>query len=128
MVFVLSFHKNPDIEEIFDFVADFEDGEIKKIDDEQRKSVFDIFSGIFNNLARLDEIIAPYCVSRPFARLDSVALAVLRLAAYEILFMNEIPNAVSINEAVELAKIYGDDFSPAFINALLGEVAKCFES
>jgi N utilization substance protein B len=126
MVFILNFYKTPDVNEIFDFVADFEDEEnqVRKIGDEQRKFVFDVFSGIFNNLARLDEIIAPCCVSRPFARLDSVALAILRLAVYEIEFMEELPNAVSINEAIELAKVYGDEDSPAFINGLLGEVAK----
>jgi N utilization substance protein B len=60
--------------------------------------------------------------------LDSAALAILRLAVYEIAFMEEIPNAVSINEAIELAKVYGDDDSPAFINGLLGEVAKRLEN
>ena len=126
MVFILNFYKTPDVNEIFDFVADFEDNEnrIGKIGAEQRDFVFGVFSGIFNNLARLDEIIAPCCESRPFARLDSVALAVLRLAVYEIMYMQEIPNAVSINEAIELAKAYGDDDSPAFINGLLGEIAR----
>jgi transcription antitermination protein NusB len=49
---------------------------------------------------------------------------ILRLAAYEILFCDEIPAAVSINEAVEIAKRYGDDNSPAFINGILDRIAK----
>ncbi len=57
-------------------------------------------------------------------RLSKVALALLRLALYEMLFCPEIPVGVSINEAVELAKKYGAAEDPAFVNGVLGAVAK----
>ena len=54
--------------------------------------------------------------------MPKVDLAILRLAVYEIRFEEDIPEGVSINEAVELAKIYGSDKSPSFINAALSKV------
>ena len=49
-------------------------------------------------------------------------LAIVRLAVGEILFMDEVPNAVAINEAVNMAKRYGTEQSPKFINAVLGKI------
>ena len=49
-------------------------------------------------------------------------LAIIRVAAGEIIFMEDIPRAVSINEAVELAKKYGTEHSPQFVNAVLGKI------
>ena len=58
------------------------------------------------------------------SRMGRVDLAILRLALYEILFDEEVPVKVGINEAVELAKLYGGDDSPSFVNAILGKLAK----
>ena len=60
-------------------------------------------------------------------RMNKVDLAILRLAAYEIRFQDDIPVRVSINEAVELAKLYGGDESPQFVNGVLGNFLKHFE-
>lgn len=57
------------------------------------------------------------------ARMAKVDLAILRLAAYELLYDAEIPSRVAINEAVELAKKFGGDESGAFINGVLGKIA-----
>ena len=57
-------------------------------------------------------------------RMAKADLAVLRLAVYEILFDEEIPAGVAINEAVELAKTYGSDASPSFINGILARFAE----
>ena len=56
-------------------------------------------------------------------RMTKVDLTVIRLAAYEILYDEEVPTGVAINEAVELAKRYGTDQSPAFVNAILAKLA-----
>ena len=56
-------------------------------------------------------------------RMSKVDLTILRLAYYEMNFDEDIPVKVAINEAVELAKIYGGDDSPAFINGVLGKLA-----
>ena len=58
------------------------------------------------------------------ARMGKVDLTVLRLAVYEIMFDEEIPTGVAINEAVELAKKFGQDSSPAFVNGVLAKFSK----
>lgn len=57
-------------------------------------------------------------------RISRVALAVMRLALYEILYLDDIPVSVSINEAVELAKKYGGDEDAAFVNGVLGGIVR----
>ena len=57
-------------------------------------------------------------------RISKVALAVLRVAIYELLYEEDIPQSVSINEAVELAKTYGDKDTPGFVNGVLASVSK----
>ena len=55
--------------------------------------------------------------------MTKVDLTIIRLAAYEMLYDEEVPTGVAINEAVELAKRYGTDQSPAFVNAVLAKLA-----
>ena len=57
-------------------------------------------------------------------RISRVALSIMRLAVYEMLFVEDIPVSVSINEAVERAKIYGGDEDASFINGVLGGIAR----
>lgn len=57
-------------------------------------------------------------------RIGKVELAILRVAVYEILFDEDVPNKVAINEAIELAKRYGTEEAPAFINGVLAKVSK----
>ncbi len=57
-------------------------------------------------------------------RMGKVELTILRLAAYEILHDEQVPAKVAINEAVELAKVYGGENSPGFVNAILGKMVK----
>lgn len=72
----------------------------------------------------LDQVIAGHLRGWSFRRLSKVALALLRLAVYELLFEEDIPTSVSINEAVELAKTYGGQGDASYINGVLGSVAK----
>ena len=58
------------------------------------------------------------------SRMPKVDVAILRLAVFELLYMDDIPDAVAINEAVDMAKKYGTDESKAFINGILGKIAK----
>ncbi len=80
-------------------------------------------AGVKDNLSRIDELITQNASGWSFDRLSSVDLAIMRLALFEILYKDDIPTSVSINEAVELAKVYGEDDSPAFINGILGTIA-----
>lgn len=68
--------------------------------------------------ARLEEISAGWSLER----IGKVELTILRLALYEILYDEQIPNAVAVNEAVELAKTFGGDSSYSFVNGVLSKV------
>ena len=70
----------------------------------------------------LDERINAVSVGWKTNRMNRTDLAILRLAVYEILFDDDIPDKVAINEAVELAKQYGEDESYSFINGVLGQI------
>ena len=71
--------------------------------------------------AEIDSLIDGASKKWRISRLSKTDLMLLRVAVYEIRFDDEIPNKVSINEAVELAKIYGGDESPAFVNGVLAK-------
>ncbi len=72
----------------------------------------------------LDEIIASCSSHWKPGRMARATLAILRVAVCEMYYFDEIPDSVSINEAVELAKIYGGDEDPGFVNGVLGAVEK----
>ena len=76
------------------------------------------------NAETCDSVIESNLRGWKLSRLPKVTLAILRLAVAEILFCDEIPDSVSANEAVELAKKYGGDEAPKFINGLLGSVIR----
>lgn len=74
------------------------------------------------NSGTINELISKYAKNWSIERMPKVDLAVLKVAICEILFVEDIPNKVSINEAIEIAKIYCDDKTPKFINGILGSV------
>jgi len=76
------------------------------------------------NLQALDEEIAKRLKGWKLNRISRASLAILRMAACEIRHFDEIPVGASINEAVELAKVYADDEAPKFINGVLGAIAR----
>ena len=78
--------------------------------------------GVADHASRIDEVLAGYTADWPVDRLPSVDRAVLRLATYELLWSTEVPPAVAIDEAVELAKSLSTDNSPAFVNGVLSRV------
>ena len=86
--------------------------------------VKNVFFGVFGNIEKIDEVISKNAVGWTIKRITKTALAILRLAIYEIEFYDEIPVSVSINEAVELAKKYATKEDAAFINGILSTVAK----
>ncbi len=83
------------------------------------------FFGVIDNLSKIDEkITAVLPENRGFSRLSDVVRAILRLAVYEIFYREDVPEKVAINEAVELAKRYGEDDAPGFVNGVLSGVVK----
>jgi N utilization substance protein B len=84
----------------------------------------DVLLGVEGNLQIIDEKIKKYSKNWKLERLSKVDKAILRLATYEILFKEDIPDIVAINEGVELAKNYSNEDSPKFINGLLDQIRK----
>lgn len=82
----------------------------------------DKFEQIISRLAEIDEMVNQVAQGWKTTRMGKVDLTLIRLAVYEIKFEEDIPEGVAINEAVELAKSYGTDDSPSFINGILAKL------
>jgi N utilization substance protein B len=93
-------------------------------DGEMLQFAQELVLGVEENIEFIDNIIKKYTPSWPLERLNLTDKNILRLAIYEMFFRPDIPEIVSINEAIELAKLYGTDDSPAFINGVLDNVYK----
>ncbi|MFP3014180.1 MAG: transcription antitermination factor NusB [Arsenophonus sp.] len=81
----------------------------------------ELLSGIATNILDLDRKITPY-LSRQLSEIDQIEKAILRLAMFELCYRDDVPYKVSINEAIELAKIFGAEKSYKFINGALDKV------
>lgn len=88
------------------------------------KYIKDVYFGVVDNIFEIDEIISKRSIGWKTHRMTKLSLSILRLAVYELKYCSEIPYSVSINEAVELAKTFGDDKTPSFINGILNNVAE----
>jgi len=80
-------------------------------------------AGILEHRQEIDSQIQKAAPTWPLDQISKIDLNVLRLAIFEILFDNEVPLKVAINEAIELAKTFGSDVSPKFVNGVLGAIA-----
>ena len=81
-----------------------------------------LVEGYAEHSERIDELISTYAVGWTLDRMPVVDRNVLRLGAYELLWEDDVPDAVVLDEAVELAKEFSTDESPAFVNGLLGRL------
>ncbi|GHG68325.1 transcription antitermination factor NusB [Streptomyces griseocarneus] len=79
-----------------------------------------LVEGYAQHVARIDELIATYAVDWDLDRMPAADRNIVRLGAYELIWEDETPDAVAIDEAVQLAKEFSTDDSPAFVNGLLG--------
>lgn len=84
----------------------------------------DILSGIAENQQSIDRAIGAFAHGWTVERMPLVDVCILRVAVYEMLYGGEVSDGVAINEAVELAKRFGGDRSPAFINGVLGGISR----
>ncbi|SFR02641.1 transcription antitermination factor NusB [Desulfoscipio geothermicus] len=80
--------------------------------------------GTIDNLPELDKTIAEYSRDWHFSRLAAVDKSILRMALFEMLYAEDIPESVAINEAVELTKVFSGKESGKFINGILGAILK----
>jgi N utilization substance protein B len=83
-----------------------------------------VYKLTLKNKTDIDNKIKEHSVNWKFDRISKVDLSIMRLALAEILYFDDIPDSVSINEAVELAKKFGGENSGKFINGILGEITR----
>ncbi|MBQ9605230.1 MAG: transcription antitermination factor NusB [Firmicutes bacterium] len=119
-----------------DYVSDeklvkMDDDKIKKLrtmHNADRKFILEEAKGVINNKEEIDGIIANALENWNIERLSKIDLSILRIAVYEIVFADDIPNAVAASEAVQLAQKFSEDKAPKFINGVLGNVIKKVEN
>ncbi|MBC5713582.1 transcription antitermination factor NusB [Roseburia sp. BX1005] len=118
ILFRIEFHQGEDLSEQLKYQT--EEGETADADAVYIQNKID---AVIANITQIDEMINEAATGWKTSRMGKVDLTLLRLAVYEIKFEEDIPTKVAINEAVELAKRYGTDSSPAFVNGVLAKIA-----
>ena len=133
IIFQADFHAQEDLPEQVDLFLQDESDPEKETEEfpvksdkelEQEKYIADKSSDIFAHVEEIDAIIDEAVEGWKTSRMAKVDLSLIRLAVYEILFDDDIPFKVAVNEAVELAKKYGTDESSSFVNGVLAKFAK----
>ena len=120
LLFSMELSKNSYEETIENFIEDYE-MDLNTIDVEYIKRVVKI---VADNLEAIDERVIQSLVNWKLDRVSKVNLTILRLAVGEMMFIEDVPGSVAINEAVELTKKYSDEKSCSFVNGVLDKVLK----
>ena len=119
MLFRKDFHEVTEMNE----QAELYISELEKPTMEEYAYLTSRFHSILDKLGEIDTILSEASSGWKLNRMGKVDLTVLRLAIFELKFDDDIPDKVAINEAVELAKKFGGDDSPAFVNGVLAKLA-----
>ena len=109
--------KDDDSEEVFDSAVEARDasiGEFTKL----------LTNGVYDNLEAIDELIEKNLKGWSKSRISRVVLTLMRIDTFEIVFVEDVPTSVSINESVELCKKYATEKDASFLNGVLGGVAR----
>ena len=122
--FLLIFESNFKNETIEQIIENAQISRSIKISSFARK----VFNGVCEHKESIDKVIEDNTIGWKKNRISKVALSVMRLAVYEMLYEDDIPKSVSINEAVELTKKYSTKDEASFINGVLGAAAKKMEN
>ena len=120
MVFIFAFTVEKDMEEQKNLYLDGIDG----LEEKDREYLMKRYDAVHDHIPEIDAALNRAAKGWKTSRFASCDLALLRVAVYEMLFDDDIPEKVAINEAIELAKIYGGDDSPSFVNGVLGQVSR----
>lgn len=118
LLFGMTLSKDTIEEAIEGFTENYE-GNIKEIDLTYVKQAL---IGVGNNKEEIDKVIEANLHNWKIDRVSKVNISILRLATYELLYDKEVPKAVAINEALEIARKYSDEKSVSFINGVLDKV------
>lgn len=128
MLFCMEFHEKEEFDEqkalYFGNIGDFYQDPAEAPSEEEVAELKDRFREIENKIGEIDMILSQTASGWRLNRMGRVDLSILRLAVYEIRFDEAVPDKVAINEAVELAKIYGGDSSGGFVNGVLAKLVR----
>lgn len=116
-VYQLSFMQDDDLNKILEVCYD-ENGN----DEEEQEYIKSVLYGVNENKEKIDEIILSKLKNWTMDRIAKIDIAILRLAIYEIKYVQNIPSKVTANEAVELAKTYGNNDSKSFVNGVIAKI------
>ena len=116
-IYQLEFMDDKNVEKLLEYCYD----ENQNTDNE-KEYIQKVVNGVVENLSIIDDNILKNLKNWTINRIAKIDLAILRLAIYEILYLEDIPAKVPVNEAVELAKEYGGTDSKSFVNGLLAKI------
>lgn len=121
MLFQSEFHELPELEEQNEMYCELY---MTSASEEDKKCITERLASVREYLGEADMLLADAASGWKLNRMGKVELTILRLAAYEMMKDEEIPEKVAINEAVELAKKFGGDLSAGFVNGVLAKLVK----
>lgn len=117
LLFRVEFHNEEEMNEQLDLLKE----ELQGASDKDLEYISEKCKGLFTHLEEVDKAIDEVSKGWKTSRMAKVDLTIIRLAVYEIKYEDDIPVKVSINEAVELAKMFGTDESKSFVNGVLAK-------
>ncbi len=123
LLFEREFRKDESAEEIFALSSDN-----REIDVLKDKYIKNTYFGVVENEERIDDLITDASTGWKVSRLSNATRSAIRLCTYEMLFCDDIPNTVAINEALELVKKFDDPKSRSFTNGVLNNIKNKIES
>ena len=113
-----------ELDDVIQSIITADSDEIENLDDEEKEYFDKVSQGIKEYEVDIDRMILSKLKNWTIERIFKIDLAILRLAVYEIMYFEDMPPKVAVNEAVELAKRYGNDASSNFVNGVLREILK----
>lgn len=116
-IYQLEFDKEYNLQELLKHCYDENEN-----DEEEKEYIEKVLKGIIEHKEEIDGIILSKLRNWSMQRIAKIDISILRLAIYELKYIDDIPFKVSANEAVELAKVYGNADSKAFVNGVLAKV------
>ncbi len=123
LLFRIEFNKQEEMEEQVVLFFEHPDEEETVISPDARQEITEKVLQIFSHIEQIDTMIDEKAKGWDSKRMGKVELTIIRLAVYEVRFDEAVPTVVAINEAVELAKKYGQDESASFVNGVLAKFA-----
>ena len=118
ILFRVEFHEREDMPEQLQLFME----ELGQEENKDTRYIQETYGNILERIGELDAMVNQVAQGWKTSRMGKADLAIIRLAVYEMKFEEDVPEGVAINEAVELAKSYGTDDSPSFVNGVLAKL------